>query len=426
MDSPGPLLYLSIVFLLVISALFSASETAISTVNRLRLKKFAEKGSKKAKAALAIIEQYDKALYTILVGNNVVNIASSAIATIIFTALVGNAGPAVATVVMTILVLTFGEILPKSYGKDHNEKVILNLSRLLRGIMILFTPITWVFMKLKDKVAPAPDEGPSVTEEDLHYLMDSVEEEGVIEEYERDLVQSALEFDDIGIRDILTPRVNMVALDVQDEPDAILETILEEGYARIPVYEESIDNIIGVLYTREYLRCIIEGSQPDLRELLAKPFFVHRSMKLSELLAFFKSKKVNLAVVTDDYGGTLGLVTTEDVIEELVGELWDEDEEDEPEGFVQLDANTCEVLGSYYMRDLLEEQEWEDAGYEIEGDYNTVNGWAMHIFEHIPQEGESALYKDLLITVLEMDGNRINILKITKKAPDSSKESVED
>ncbi|MDL2233341.1 hemolysin family protein [Ruminococcaceae bacterium OttesenSCG-928-L11] len=424
MDSPGPLYYLVIVVCLVLSALFSSSETAISTVNRLHLKRSAEKGSRKAKTALSVIDQFDKALYTILVGNNIVNIASSAVATVIFTSLLGASGPAVATVVMTVLVLTFGEILPKSYGKDQNEKVALALSGPLKALMVVLTPVTWLFMKLRNAISPPAKEGPTVTEEDLHYLIESVEEEGVIEEQERDLVQSALEFDDTDIKDILTPRVNMVALDVEDDLDTIKETLLEEGYSRIPVYEGSVDNIIGILMAKDYLRKLIEEETPDLREMLSKPAFVHRSMKLSGLLAFFKAKKVNMAMVTDDYGGTLGLVTTQDIIEELVGDMWDEDDEDEPEAFIQLDSNTCEVRGAYPLRDLMEEQGWED--FTFEGDFSTVNGWAMQLYGHIPENGESVLHENLLLTVMEMDGNRIDILKITRKKPGQPDKSGEE
>jgi CBS domain containing-hemolysin-like protein len=406
------------------SAVFSASETAISTVSRLHLRKFAEKGSKKAKTALSLIEHYNKALYTILVGNNVVNIAASALATTIFTALLGGSGPAVATVVMTVLVLIFGEILPKSYGKDHSEKVALGLSGLLRAIMIVLTPVTTVFMGLKNAVAPPPTEGPTVTEEDLHYLLETVEEEGVIEEQEKDLVQSALEFDDLDIEDILTPRVNMVALDVDDPPEEIRKTILEEGYSRFPVYKDNIDNIIGVLFAKDYLRCLIEGRVPDLREMLAKPFFVHRTLKLSGLLAFFKEKRQNLAIVTDDYGGALGLVTTQDIIEELVGELWDEDDDENPQGFVRVDENACEVLGAYSLRELAEEREWED--FDFGDDYSTVNGWAMQIFGHIPETGETAVQENLTLTVLQMDGNRIDILKIQRTAPARHSDKIEE
>jgi CBS domain containing-hemolysin-like protein len=349
------------------------------------------------------------------VGNNAVNIAASALATVIFTGLLGNSGPAVATVVMTVLVLIFGEILPKSYGKDHNEKVALKLSGLLRGIVIVLTPITAVFRKLKNAVTPPPEEGPSVTEEDLHYLLETVEEEGVIEEQEKDLVQSALAFDDLDIEDILTPRVNMIALDVEDPPEEIRKIILEEGYSRIPVYEENIDNIIGILFAKDYLCCLIEGRTPNLRDMLAKPFFVHRTLKLSGLLAFFKEKRQNLAIVTDDYGGALGLVTTQDIIEELVGELWDEDDEEDPQGFMRMDDHTCEVLGAYSLRDLAEQQEWED--FDFGDDYSTVNGWAMHRFGHIPEMGEIAVQGGLTLTVLQMDGNRIDILKIQRIAP---------
>lgn len=421
LDSPGPLYYVAILLCIVMSAIFSASETAISTASRIHIKRFAEKGSKKAKRTMGLIDRYDKTLYTILVGNNIVNIAASSLATVIFTSLLGGSGAAVATVVMTVLVLIFGEILPKSYGKDHNEKVALGLSGLINGISIVLTPVTAIFMKLRGAVAPPPEEGPSVTEEDLHYLLETVEEEGVIEEQEKDLLQSALEFDDIDIKDILTPRVNMVAIDIDDPPEEIRELILEEGYSRIPVYENSIDNIIGILFAKDYLRCLIEGREPDLREMLSKPFFIHRTMKLSGLLAFFQEKRQNMAIVTDDYGGALGLITTQDIVEELIGEMWDEGEEEEPQGYVRIGDSCCEVLGAYSLRDLEGEPEWED--FDFEGDYSTVNGWAMQIFGHIPEVGETALHDYLTLTALQMDGNRIDVLKIERARPNGQQAS---
>ena len=409
LDDNGPLLCLAIVLLLMVSAFFSCCETAISTVNKLRLRKSADEGNQNAKTALGLAENYDKTLYTVLVGNNIVNIASSSIATVIATAIFGGGGAVIATAVMTVLVITFGEILPKSYGSDNSEKASLSLANPLKLASAILTPLTWVFMKIKLLSSKPADDTPTVTEEELIYMLGSIEEEGVIEEQERDLVRSALEFDEVTIGEIITPRVNVVALDVEDDRETIKNILLEEGYSRIPVYDNGIDNIIGILYARDYLRCLIEGEEANLRDMLSEPLFVHRTMKSSQLLARFKSANTHLAVVTDDYGGTLGIVTMEDLLEELVGDIWDEDDEVSAD-VIELSESCWEVTGSCDV-DVLFELIGKDI-YELDTDYNTVNGWAGHIFGHIPEEGETAQYKDLSLTVLDVDGHRIQYLRV--------------
>lgn len=407
MESPSWILYIAIVVLLMLSAFFSASETAISTVNKIRLHKKAKSGDSSAIAALSMAEHYDKTLFSILIGNNLVNIFSTAIATVIASALFGTSGAVIASLVMTVLVLTFGVILPKSYGNDHSEAFILIAAKPLRAIVWLLTPLTAFFAWLKSRISAPPEKGPSVTEEELHYIIGSIENEGVLEEQERELVQSALDFDEIAIHEILTPRVNIVALDIDSSIEEIQKVIVEERYSRIPVYEGTIDSIIGVLYSSDFLCNLVAGVPIDLRAMLGEPLFVHRSMRLSQMLANLKAHKVNLAVVTDDYGGTLGIVTMEDVLEELVGEIWDEDDEI-PTGLVKLDDRTWEVEGDYNLIDMLEQLKLA----EDDSDYTTVNGWAMHIFEHIPEVGEQFTTHGLTITVLEMDLHRIKKLGI--------------
>ena len=421
MEQPSWIMYISVVALIALSAFFSASETAISTFNRLRLKKQAQDGGKQAARALKIADHYDKTLSTILIGNNMVNIGSTTIATMIFTAYSPQYGALISTAVMTVLVLTFGEILPKSYAKLNADTLALKVSGLLDVLVTLFTPLSAFFGGLSRTFAngdPSAEPVPSVTEEELMYFIDSIEEEGVIEEQERDLVQSALEFDEITIREIITPRVNLVAVNISDPLDHITDVVLNEGYSRIPVYENSIDNIIGILYSRDYLRCLVRGETIDLRSMLGDPYFVHKGMRLSHLLSNLKSRKVNLAVVLDEYGGTLGIVTMEDVLEELVGDIWDEDDEI-PGGLVFLSDSRFEVAGSYDIAGL-----FEDLGYEeedLDTEHTTVGGWAMHLMEHIPQTGETFDYGDLHCTVLEMDGHRITKLGLEKRGPEKEK-----
>lgn len=417
MVSPSWMMYISIVVLILFSAFFSASETAFSTFNRIRMKKKAQDGSAAARQTLKIAEDYDRTLSTILIGNNIVNIASSAVATIIATALWPRYGALVSTVVMTLLVLAFGEILPKSYAKQNADLLAPKIAGLLQFFRALLFPLSFVFTRLQgafSKADPELEQPPSVTEKELIYMLDSIEEEGVIEEQERDLVQSALEFDEITVKEIFTPRVNLVAVDVDNPLDKITEVVISEGYSRIPVYENTVDNIIGVLFARDYLRCIVRGEEVSLRAMLSAPYFVHKGMKLSLLLSNLKARKVHLAVVLDEYGGTLGIVTMEDVLEELVGDIWDEDDEI-PGGLVSLGENRFEVEASCDVAELFEELGYEEE--DLDTEHTTVGGWAMQVLEHIPQAGEAFDYKDLRWTVLEMSGHRITRLGLERLEP---------
>jgi len=400
------------------SAFFSVSETSISTFNKIRMRKKAEDGDKNAKKVLRIWDNFDKTLSSILIGNTIVNITASTMAAALLTSLLGAAtGAVVATVAMTLLVLLFGEILPKSYSKDNAEKAALKVAGPLNAINFALTPLSAVFLKITAAVRnrSGKDNGPSITEEELIYMMDTIEEEGVLEEQERDLVQSALEFDEIPIRDILTPRVNITAIDIDSKPEEIKKTIVETGYSRIPVYQSTIDKIVGVLYTRDYLLAMVNGESIRLRGMLGEPLFVHKGMKLSHLLASFKAKKLNLAVVVDEYGGTLGIVTMEDILEELVGEIWDEDDEI-PLGFIETGEGSFEAEGDFDLWDMLEKLGIDEES--VDSDYSTVGGWALHMLGHIPLANEEFTFSNHSFTVLSMDGHRLKKLGIKKLPAD--------
>lgn len=423
MDSTGWLCILLIV-LLACSAFFSASETAFSTVNRIRLRTLADAGDKRAKRALLITEDYDKLISTILIGNNIVNISASSLATVLALRFLSEqmAAPA-STVIMTVLVLIFGEVTPKSSAKANAEAYALRFSAPLYGLIIFFTPLSKLLVLLTRLVARQKEgeETPTVTEEELKYIIDSTVEEGVLHEDESELLHSAIEFDDIRVQEILTPRVDLAAIDVEEEPQAVLDFVLEERYSRIPVYEGTIDRIIGILHTRDYLEQLATGKKPELRGLLSECLYIHRTMKISALLNEFKRTKINMAVVTDDYGGTMGIVTTEDILEELVGEIWDEDEEIIRE-FVPLGDGRYEVAGEYTIREMLDELDMDPDA--IETDSNTVGGWAMDELERIPAVGDCFTYQNLEITVREVDDQRIVKLTVEVKPalPDAEEE----
>ena len=282
-----------IALLVLFSAFFSSTETAFSSVSKIRLKNKAENGDKKAAKALYIVENYDNALSAILVGNNIVNIASSALATLLFVSFLGDAtGTIVSTIVLTIVVLVCGEVIPKNFAIENNEQICIAFAGVLRFFMIIFTPVTFLLLKLTDGVkklsSKNKEKSPTVTEDELKYIVESIEEEGVLEEQESELVQSALEFDEKTAYDILTPRVDMIAVDADDDIENIKELILKERFSRIPVFKDNIDNIIGVIYSRDFLEAMLTEKNPDINSLIQPAYFIYRSKKLSSLLADFK------------------------------------------------------------------------------------------------------------------------------------------
>lgn len=398
------------VVLLLLSAFFSSTETAFSSVSKIRLKNLADNGNKKAKTALYVAERYSKALTTILVGNNIVNIANSALATVFFVNIFGEAqGTVISTVVITIVVLIFGEVLPKNIAIDNAEKICITFAPVLKFLMVLLTPLSIILMginKLYKKLARNSDhQEPSVTEDELKYIIESIEEEGVLEQQESELVQSALEFDEKTAEEILTPRVDMVAIDIDDPVEEITELVLKERYSRIPVYRDNIDKIIGVLHTRDYLEALINNNEkPNIEAMLQPAHFIYKTKKLSALLADFKYNKIHLAVVTDDYGGILGIVTMEDLLEQIVGEIWDEDEEVEKMS-LKISDNKYEVSGDMPISDMLEL--FDKPTKYIETESNSVGGWALEQLANIPEPGEQFTYKELEITIREVLDQRI-------------------
>lgn len=398
------------VMLLLLSAFFSSTETAFSSVSKIRLKNLADNGNKKAKTALYVAERYSKALTTILVGNNIVNIANSALATVFFVNIFGEAqGTVISTVVITIVVLIFGEVLPKNIAIDNAEKICITFAPVLKFLMVLLTPLSIILMginKLYKKLARNSNhQEPSVTEDELKYIIESIEEEGVLEQQESELVQSALEFDEKTAEEILTPRVDMVAIDIDDPVEEITELVLKERYSRIPVYRDNIDKIIGVLHTRDYLEALINNNEkPNIEAMLQPAHFIYKTKKLSALLADFKYNKIHLAVVTDDYGGILGIVTMEDLLEQIVGEIWDEDEEVEKMS-LKISDNKYEVSGDMPISDMLEL--FDKPTKYIETESNSVGGWALEQLANIPEPGEQFTYKELEITIREVLDQRI-------------------
>lgn len=392
--------FLGIAGLILLSAFFSGSEMAYSSANQLRLRSAAQEGGRTAKMAYYIYRSYDNALVTILIGNNLVNMAASSVATVIAIGLLGDGGAGVATLIMTLLILTFGEIIPKIVAVQTADSFARYVALPLRILMTLLWPLVWLvnqLLHLVDRLwknrMPA---GPSVTEDDLETILDTVEDEGVIDEERADLLQSALDFDDVLAYEVLTPRVDMTAVDADDPLDEIMDTIMESTYSRIPVYRDTIDNIIGVLHLNRVFKEMVDEKAIDIEELMMPPVFVHKTMPLPDVLKVMKQKKSHLVIVTDEYGGTMGVLSMEDVLEQLVGDIWDESDVVEDE-FIELGNDRYDVDADMRIEDFFEELDIDDRDFD--DDNTTLGGWAIEQLGKYPRVGEHFEYRNLTITV---------------------------
>ncbi len=399
--------YLGIVVLIAFSAFFSGSEIAFASVNTLRLQSKAEKGSKPAQVAHYICQQYDKALCTILIGNNLVNIASSSLATVIALQLVGDSGAIYATGVMTVLILTFGEIMPKIVAKDQSDGFVLLAAYPLRLLMLVTKPlviaITWILDRIAKLWGGTPEPDP-MTADELMTMIETVEDEGVIDEDRSDLLQSAVSFGETTVEQVLTPRVDLVAIDLQDSREDILHTMETSRFSRIPVYEEDIDSIQGILYLNHAYRVLADAPDTPIRDLLLPAVFLHRSTRLPIAMRELRSRRLQMAVVLDDFGGTCGIVTLEDILEEIVGDIWDENDTIE-EDFCQLDETHFRLSGSVSLDDLLWEADLEQ--FEDEFDSTTVGGWITELNGGFPTLGQELVWKNLRLKVDALDDRRV-------------------
>lgn len=422
-----------ILLMLVLSAFFSGSEISFNAANKMRLRKAGEAGSKTAKLANKISEHFTIALSAILIGNNLANIAASTAATSIAIALLSgvSGGDAIAstlaTVIMTIIVLIFGEIVPKLLCKQHADTVVLWVAIPVLILMIVLSPAVAVVMGLlwvlrliwgKDK-----NEGVDVTEEELSSIIDTVEEEGVIDEGQSDLLQSTLEFHETTIEEVMTPRIDLTTIDIDDDRESIIDTIENSTYSRIPVYEDSIDNIIGILYLNQYYRAAVDDPNADIRGMLMKPCFLHKTMHLPDALRHLRDRRTHIAIVIDEFGGTMGVVTIEDILEELVGDIWDESDEIITD-IVKTGENTYEVLGEANIYDFFNEIDYEPRDFESE--YSTVGGWAVENLNSDPHVGDSFTCGRLYVIVTEMDEMRVTKVTAVLNKPSEDNEDEED
>ncbi len=407
----------------IMSAYFSATETAFSTLNRIRIKNMAEKGNKKAKLVLNLSENYDSLLSTILIGNNIVNILSASLATVFFVKYLGNdIGPSVSTAVTTIIVLIFGEITPKSIAKEMPEKFAMFSAPFLKALSIVLTPFNFIFTQWKKVLSRVikSDDSRTITEEELLTIVEEAEQEGGLDEDESSLIRSAIEFAELEAVDILTPRIDITGISTEATLDEIAEVFAETGYSRLPLYEETIDHIVGIIYQKDFYNKIYR-SGGEISSIVRPALFVTKTKKIDTLLKELQSEKLHIAVVLDEYGGTVGIVTLEDILEELVGEIWDEHDEVTYDIEKKSDTEYL-VSGGANLEDLLETLDI-NAEYEV----LTVSGWVMEMLDGVPEEGESFEFRNLTVTVLSMDGKRVDKVEIIiKEKPEEDEETPRD
>lgn len=413
MDSDSILSIVILGLLVLTSAFFSASETAFSTMNRVRMKTMAAGGSAAAKRALDLGERYDNLLSTILIGNNVVNILSASLATVLFTKHFGDLGVTLSTAVMTVVVLIFGEISPKSLAKESPDRFAMFAAPPLRFLMALLTPLNFLFSQWKKLLSRLfqRKEETGMTEEELITIVDEAQQEGGIDEHEGELIRSAIEFNDLDVGDVFTPRVDVIAVDIEDSMEEIEAKFREYEFSRMPVYEDNIDKIVGILHEKDFYRARQAGAG-DIRDAVQPAMFITEVMKISHLLRLLQKSKTHIAVVVDDFGGTQGIVTLEDVLEELVGEIWDEHDE-EDEFFRREEDGSCLVAGGADYEDFA-----QIFGADGEYDGSTVGGWVVQQLGRLPEPGDCLDWRDLHIEVLRVEQRRVMEIRVSARPED--------
>lgn len=399
---------LAMAFCVLMSAYFSATETAFSSLNKTRLKVLAENGNRRAQLACRLSEDYDRLISTILIGNNIVNIAVASIGTLLFVEIYGDIGATISTVVVTVVVLIFGEITPKSVAKDFPERFAMFSAPLIRVLIWILTPLNFLFSQWKKLVSKLfrIKENSKMSQEELLMLLEDVQQEGSIDEDEGTLLKNAVEFGELEAQDILTHRVDLEAVSLDATKEEIAQVFTNSHFSRLLVYDDNIDRVVGVLHQKDFY--VGSGvTKQEIRDILTPPLFVFPTVRIDELLKLLQSHKSHIAVVIDEYGGTLGIVTMEDILEELVGEIWDEHDTVE-ESFHRMDANTYLLDGDVTFDDFC-------AYFHIKGEAESISigGWIMEQMGKIPVQGDAFVYDDLTIRVEEIRDNRVQKVRVT-------------
>ncbi|GEN49917.1 HlyC/CorC family transporter [Alkalibacterium pelagium] len=404
-----------LVLLVLCSAYFSSSETAFTSANRIRLKNEAENGDERSKKTLKLAESFDSVLSTILIGNNIVNIAMSAIATLLFVNWFPVYGPTLATIVMTVIILLFGEITPKTIAKEKSEQLAKSATPLIHFLMLVFKPVLWLLQKWKvmlDKVFNF-DGDEVISEDELLSIVDEAESGGSIEDHEHQLVRSAIEFDDLEVSSILMPRVDVIGCELDTPDEEIEDLFMTHNYSRLIVYDDTIDDVIGVLHEKDFNRYLKAkkqaGRNPSLLTVVKEVIFVPPVMNLSKLLRTMQLKKTHMAVVTDEHGGTIGIATMEDVLEELVGEIWDEYDIIEEEVEEIIEGTRYKVKGTANLDKIFEIFGIQEADQYVS---NTVSGFVIEELGQFPEEGDEFVYHNMKVTVTLVRNRRVLEIQI--------------
>lgn len=406
------IMWLALVLCIVLSGIFSATETAYSTASKVRLTTMSDEGDKKAGKVLKLLNNYEKVLFTVLVGNNIVNITATTLATLLFIAMMGDIGATVSTIVITVVVLLFGEISPKMLAKQHPEGFAKNVYGFLRACMFILTPITFIldgWKWLLSKMFRFPQTA-SFSEEELITIVETAENEGQLEKHESELIRSAIEFEDLDVRDIMVPRVNVEAVPEDATMEEIYKVFVESGYSRLPVYRDDIDTIVGILHEKDFSVLLHDGGT-DIKPLIKKCIYLTQSIKISTALGMLQKEKIHMAIVVDEFGGTDGIVTLEDILEELVGEIYDEHDSEE-EQIKKIDDNTYIIKGDENFEEMLEELDVKSPDEETEA--TTVGGFVSEQLDRMPAPGDK----------LTVDGMEMEVIKATDKTVDEIKVTV--
>ncbi len=379
--------------LIIMSAFFSASETAFSSVSRIKLVSYAEEGRRGAKKALKLADNYDRTLSTVLVGNNIVNVILPTVSFLFFQELLKDNGWSpefVSTVIITMVLLVFGEVMPKSLAKSYSVRICLSFATLLSFISILLWPLSFIFVKLQRFLLRNKEDEVTVTESEFDHIVNTMNHEGVLDEDERDLIQSVLELNDTKVKDIMTPRTDLFAIDINNTDDIIKEMVKESKFSRIPIYKTNTDDIIGILHQKDYFIKIVNGEEVILRDIVRRAHFVNKTMRIDELIEEMQKQKVHLAIVSDENGGTAGIVTLEDALEELVGEIYDESDDAEVSLIMEVGENHYLVDASVDIEEFFEEL---DLGNPPDTEYSNIRGWLYEKLKKIPEEKDKFKYE---------------------------------
>ena len=422
MDSSEAIRLIILVVLIMLSAFFSSAETALTTVNKIRMRKLSDEGNERAKTVLKITENSGKMLSAILIGNNVVNLSASSIATTLAIDMLGSKGAGIATGIVTLLILVFGEISPKTIATIHAVPISMAYANVIYWLMKLLTPVIFAvnqiamfFLKIL-RVDPNTDQN-KLTEEELRTIVDVSHETGVIETEEKDMINNLFDFGDAEAKEVMVPRIDMTFADINNTYEELIELFRKDKFTRLPVYEDSTDNVIGIINMKDLL--LYDDKETfHIRDILREPYYTYEHKNTAELFMDMRSSSISIAIVLDEYGATAGLITLEDLLEEIVGEIRDEYDTDEVDSIVWLGDREYEVLGSQNLEDLCEE-----LGLKFESeDYDSIGGLVIGLLDHLPEEGEEVDYENLHLKVEEMDKNRIGKIRIQIHHPEESED----